>query len=116
MEKIRQNAPLRIDGDGTQSRDFIHVDDIVSANIHCMNYKNNFNGQVYDVGTGRAHSLNDIKQYFDNVFDIIWDIQPSRIGDIKNSRADTSGLDGLGWRAQIDLKTGLRRCITNVSK
>ena len=29
MEKIRQNAPLRIDGDGTQSRDFIHVDDIV---------------------------------------------------------------------------------------
>ena len=115
MEKIRQNTPLRIDGDGTQSRDFIHVDDIVSANIHCMNHKNHFNGQVYDVGTGQAHSLNDIKEYFDNVFDVTWDIQPSRLGDIKNSRADISGLDSIGWRSEINLKTGLRRYVANVS-
>tara|TARA_Y100000004_G_scaffold156890_1_gene182245 strand:- start:664 stop:1521 length:858 start_codon:yes stop_codon:yes gene_type:complete len=115
MEKIRQNAPLRIDGDGTQSRDFVHVDDIVSANIHCMNHKNKFNGQVYDVGTGHAHSLNDIKKYFDNIFDVIWDVQPPRLGDVKNSRADTSGLDSIGWCAEINLKTGLRRCVANVS-
>ena len=51
---------------------------ILCVNIHCMNHKNDFNGQVYDVGTGQAHSLNDIKEYFDNVFDVTWDIQPPR--------------------------------------
>jgi UDP-glucose 4-epimerase len=115
LEKIRNHAPLRLDGDGTQTRDFIHVDDIVSANIHCMNYKKNFNGESYDVGTGHAHSLMELKGYFDNIFDVIWDIQPERAGDIKNSRADTSKLNGIGWRAQIDLKTGLRRCVANVT-
>lgn len=115
LEKIRNNAPLRLDGDGMQTRDFVHVDDIVDANLHCMNYAQNFNGEVYDVGTGRAHTLNEIKDYIDNVFDVIWDIQPSRIGDIKNSRANISNLDGIGWRPKIDLKTGLRRCIASVT-
>jgi len=115
LEKIKNNAPLRLDGDGLQTRDFIHVDDIVDANLHCMNYKHNFNGQVYDVGTGQAHTLNEIKDYIDNVFDVIWDMRPSRDGDIKNSRANISSLDGIGWRAQIDLKTGLRRCIASVT-
>lgn len=115
LEKIRNNAPLRLDGDGTQTRDFVHVDDIVDANLHCMNYKQNFNGEVYDVGTGHAHTLNEIKDYIDNVFDVIWDIRPSRIGDIKNSKANISNLDGIGWRPKIDLKTGLRRCIASVT-
>ena len=54
-------------------------------------------------------------EYIDNVFDVIWDIQPSRIGDIKNSRADTSKLNGIGWRTSISLKAGLRRCVANVT-
>ncbi len=116
LEKIRNNAPLRLDGDGTQTRDFIHVDDIVSANIHCMNYRKDFNGEVYDFGTGHAHSLMEVKGYFDNIFDVIWDVQPERTGDIKNSVADTSKLDSLGWRAQVDLKTGLRRCVASVTE
>ena len=116
LEKIRNNAPLRLDGDGTQTRDFIHVDDIISANIHCMNHRKDFNGEVYDVGTGHAHSLMEVKGYFDNIFDVIWDVQPERTGDIKNSVADTSKLDSLGWRAQIDLKTGLRRCVASVTE
>jgi UDP-glucose 4-epimerase len=115
LEKIRNNAPLRLDGDGTQTRDFIHVDDIVNANLHCMNYRGDFDGEVYDVGTGQSHSLLELKEYIDNVFDVIWDIQPSRIGDIKNSRADTSKLNGIGWRTSISLKAGLRRCISNVT-
>jgi nucleoside-diphosphate-sugar epimerase len=115
LEKIRNNAPLRLDGDGTQTRDFIHVDDIISANIHCMNHRKDFNGEAYDVGTGHAHSLMEVKGYFDNIFDVIWDVQPERTGDIKNSVADTSKLDSLGWRAQVDLKTGLRRCVASVT-
>ena len=56
-----------------------------------------------------------IKDYFDNVFEVTWDMQPDRIGDIKHSKADTSTLESLGWTAQISLKTGLRRCVADVS-
>lgn len=116
LENIRNNQPLRLDGDGSQTRDFIHVEDVVSANIHCMNHKQDFEGEVYDVGTGCSQSLIEIKKYFDNVFDIKWNIQPRRQGDIRHSTANTTKLNNIGWRHKIDLKTGLRRCITHVTK
>ena len=114
LEMIRKNMPLRLDGDGTQTRDFIHVDDIVDANLHCMSREKDFNGEVYDVGTGQSCSLVEIKDYIDNIFDVTWDLQPERPGDIKNSKAEISKLENLGWKAQINLETGLRRCLAGV--
>jgi UDP-glucose 4-epimerase len=116
LESIKNNQPLRLDGDGSQTRDFIHVDDIISANIHCMNHKQDFEGEVYDVGTGCSQSLIEIKKYFDNVFDVKWDIGDYRIGDIKHSKANAGKLNNIGWRHKIDLKTGLRRCISRVTR
>ena len=114
VESIRNNEPLRLDGDGCQTRDIIHVDDIVGANIHCMHHKKRFNGEIYDVGTGCSQSLMEIKKYFDNVFDNKWDIKDSRIGDIKHSKANVTKLNNIGWYSKIDLKTGLRRCVKNI--
>ena len=116
LESIKNNKPLRLDGDGSQTRDFIHVDDIVDVNIHCMNHKQNFKGEVYDVGTGCSQSLLEIKKYFDNLFDVEWDIQPARLGDIKRSKANITKLNNIGWRPKVDLKTGLRRCIAHVTR
>ena len=65
MEMIRQGKPLRIDGDGSQTRDLIHVDDIVSANIFCMNHLENFNGESVNIATGRSVSLAHIKNFID---------------------------------------------------
>ena len=48
MEMISKGLPLRLDGDGTQSRDFVHVDDIVAANVFCMNYDKDFGGEWFD--------------------------------------------------------------------
>jgi UDP-glucose 4-epimerase len=116
IENIKNNKPLRLDGDGSQTRDFIHVDDIVGANVHCMNYKQDFKGEVYDVGTGCSQSLIEIKKYFDNIFDVKWDIGSARSGDIKHSKANINKLNDIGWRPKIDLKTGLRRCVTDVTR
>ena len=114
LEHIRNNKPLYLDGDGKQTRDFIHVDDIVDANIHCMTYKNDFNGEVYDVGTGISSSLIDIKTFISNVYDVKWEQRPARKGDIHDSRADVTKLKNIGWQAKIDLKAGLRKCIQNI--
>ncbi len=58
MQMIREGNPLRIDGDGEQTRDFIHVEDIISANIFCMNYEGALQGKNFDIGTGKSITLN----------------------------------------------------------
>ena len=110
MEKIRQKKPLRIDGDGNQTRDFIHVEDIISANIFCMLEEQKFNGKVLNVGTGKSISLNYIKQYINSKHEVLWNKLPEREGDIKFSKADISELRKLGWESKITIDEGLDRC------
>lgn len=104
IEMLKQNRPLRIDGDGSQSRDFIHVDDIVSANLFCMNYEGKFEGKCFDVGLGKEISLSQIKNIIDKKQKgVVWNYSPNRTGDIKNSCADLSkGLQTLGWKPKVD--------------
>ena len=112
MEMIRQNRSLRIDGDGSQTRDFIHVDDIVDANIFCMKHPKKFDGQACDVGTGIQTSLNELKEKIDKLLDLRWEYTPARTGDIANSVADIGPLEKLGWRATKDITEGLINCFT----
>ena len=63
-EQILKNKPLTINNDGEQRRDFIHVDDIVRANILVAKHKNNFNGDIYNVGNGKSYSINEIADMF----------------------------------------------------
>ena len=116
FEMIKQNKPLRFDGDGSQTRDFIHVDDVVNCLIHCMEYRTDFDGSVHDVGTGESHSLAEVRTFISNVFDVIWEDTPPRKGDVKHSAADITTLSGKGWTSSINLKSGLQRCIANVIK
>ena len=64
-EQHQKKEPLNIVNDGEQKRDFIHVKDIVNVNLIC-GYKNdkNFNGDVYNVGTGVSYSVNQIADMF----------------------------------------------------
>ena len=63
-EQILNNKSLTINNDGEQRRDFIHVDDIVRANILVAKHKNNFNGDIYNVGNGKSYSINEIADMF----------------------------------------------------
>jgi len=116
FEMIKNNKPLRLDGDGTQTRDFIHVDDIIDCLIHCMQYNKNFNGEIFEVGTGKSHSLSEIKNFINNVFEVEWQQADERIGDIKHSMASIANLTKTGWRPKITLKKGLQRCVASVTK
>ena len=110
MEMVRQDRPLRIDGDGEQTRDYIHVDDVVSANLFCASHNKNFNGAVYDVGSGDVVSLNNIKEFVNENLKVSWDHAPVRPGDVRHTEADTSKLRKLGWTAKIGILEGLTRC------
>ena len=63
-EQILNNKPLTINNNGEQRRDFIHVNDVVRANILVAKHSNNFNGDIYNVGNGKSYSINEIADMF----------------------------------------------------
>ena len=108
-EMINKNKPLRIDGDGKQTRDYIHIDDIVSANIFCMNFKENFDGACYDVGTGKSISLNEIKTFVDKYHHVSWNKCQERKGDVKHTIAKINDLKNIGWTSKIESKSAIEK-------
>lgn len=57
LRQFREGKSLTIVPDGTQRRDFTHVDDVVTANILAMNIDHDYYGEVFNVGTGTNHSV-----------------------------------------------------------
>ena len=103
---LRQRSdgePLTIVGDGDQRRDFTHVSDVVSANILAAtsNVDDSVFGQVYNVGTGKNYSVNEIANLIsDNQVNI-----PPRIGESRITLADNSKLrDTFGWKPTVKLE------------
>ena len=110
IEMIRQGKPLRMDGDGNQTRDFIHVQDVVDANIFCMQTAHKFSGSVFNVGSGKSVSMNHIKNYIDKHNMVEWVYAPQRKGDVRNTLADISQFKKHGWKPTISIQEGLKRC------
>ena len=111
MEMIRQGKPLRMDGDGEQTRDLVHVDDIVLANICAMESDKSFNGKVYSVGSGTSVSMNYIRDFINKHNDVEWNNVSSRKGDVRHTLADISETEeDLCWNPTIPIIEGLSRC------
>lgn len=117
-ENLKKSLPLRIDGDGEQKRDFIHLDDIIDANLFCMNHEDNFGGSSFDIGVGESYSLNFIKNFLINEVDekIEFRNASPRPGDVKETLANVQPLLAKGWLAKINFKDGLIRCFKGENK
>lgn len=114
MEMLKTNQKLSIDGDGTQSRDFIHVDDIISANIWCINNYKTLNEPFYDVGSGSQISLNYVRDFINKHYDVDWATRPPRTGDVQHSKIGNKRLQNSGWVPKVNIEDGLRRCFSDV--
>ena len=106
LRQLAAGEPLTIVGDGEQRRDFTHVDDVVNANIKAAlaNIDDKCFGQVYNVGTGLNHSINEIAAMIsDNVIRI-----PPRLGEAKISLANNTKLrETFNWEPTVKLETYL---------
>jgi UDP-glucose 4-epimerase len=103
---LRQRSagePLTIIGDGEQRRDFTYVGDVVQANVLAAitEVDDEMFGQVYNVGTGKNYSINQIAEMFDHP---TVNIEP-RPGETKLSRANNKKLcDTFGWSPTMKLQ------------
>ena len=106
LRQLAAGEPLTIVGDGEQRRDFTHVDDVVNANIKAAlaNIDDKCFGQVYNVGTGLNHSINEIAAMIsDNIIHI-----PPRPGEAMISLANNTRLrETFDWEPTVKLETYL---------
>jgi len=112
LEKIELNEPFRINGDGNQIRDFIHVEDVAQANLVAMESK--IKNGFFNIGTGIGTSINDLAHLMMNISghkkDPIF-VEPLD-GDIKLSQSETNlTRKHLNWSFEINLEEGLKKLI-----
>ena len=94
---------LTIVGDGEQRRDFVHVKDVARANIMAAisNAEPEAYGQVYNIGSGKNYSVNDIASF---ISDDTINIEP-RDGEARETLANIDKVyNTFGWKPEIDVK------------
>ena len=60
IEQRLNGKPMTIRGDGENRRDFTYVGDVVDANVRCMDYPLELNGDVFNIGNGNNRSVNQL--------------------------------------------------------
>jgi len=99
-------------GDGSQTRDFTYIDNVVDANLRaCTAPAEGVSGEVFNVGCGERISVTDLWQAIQAALGIEIEAQygPARAGDVRDSLADLAKIsDRLGYRVQISLHEGIR--------
>ena len=115
MERIAQGQPPVIFGDGLQTMDFVHVDDVARANILAATIP--AKDQVFNVGAGVETSLQDLARQLAQVMGRP-DLVPVHVGDNpvnpvrRRLAAVAAAQDVLGFRSRISLDEGLRDLVS----
>lgn len=114
MSRLAKNLPLVIFGDGEQTRDFVHVQDVAEANMLALK-NGGIAGETFNIGTGEATTINQLASVLLEITDKTYlEITRSkpREGDIRHSVADISkARKKLGYSPKISLKDGLKRLL-----
>jgi len=115
LRRVSRGLPPVIYGDGTQTRDFIHVRDVARLNRLALNLDVGFG--VYNVGSGRGMSILELAKLVLRMAGISEEpvFGPPRPGDIRHSVADISRVRrDLGFSPTISLEEGLRELLREV--
>lgn len=92
--------PLTIIGQGHQTRDFVNVLDVATANLLAAQKELKSYGEVFNVGTGYGTSIEKIADLISNYQISI----PERLGEVIHSRADITKIkEKIGWQPKIDV-------------
>jgi UDP-glucose 4-epimerase len=106
LRQKKAGESLTVVGDGTQKRDFTHVDDVVDANIKAMNYvpetfMEDMHGTTFNVGTGTNHSIIELAKMISDNIEFI----PPRPAESKETLANNLKIKAIfGWSPSKDIE------------
>jgi len=105
LERIRDGLPPKINGDGTQFRDFVHVEDVANANI--MSMDSNVKHEFFNVGTNTSITILDLAKTIIKFsgLEIKPIFGPALEGDVMRTIANIDLIkDKVGWKPTIFLE------------
>ena len=112
--RLLSGEPLTLFGDGDQTRDYVYVRDVVSANMlasdEVMGDGEGLDARAFNVGTGVGTSVNQLADALETIAGTQpgRDHQPERPGELRHSTLDPSLLEARGWSPAHTLEEGLR--------
>jgi len=114
LQKIKENKPLEIFGDGLQTRDFVSIHDVMSSINNSMSKIEGKRGYIYNIASGKSISIKDLASLMISISGKKLDIKylPKKKGEIKYSQADISlTKKELGFTPKIELKKGITELV-----
>jgi len=101
-------------GDVSSKRDYIYIEDLINAFTHLINLekqKSDKNLDIFNVGTGKSYSaeeiVNEVCKILDKGIKIAIDKNKLRRGEFSDERADIGEIMSLGWKPVFDMRKGL---------
>ncbi|WP_047245780.1 SDR family oxidoreductase [Maribacter thermophilus] len=120
MQLMKHESPV-INGDGTYSRDFTYIDNVIQMNVRALVTENqDALNTVYNVAFGERTDLNELTQllkeylsaYDEKIASIENTYGPTRAGDVPHSLASIDkAKELLGYDPKYDIKTGLKEAV-----
>ena len=117
IKRAMKGETLEIYGDGGQTRDFIHISDLLEAVVLAASTKN-IGGEIFQIATAKETTMNELTQSLVVAIrevagiDAEWICTDARLGDVARNYSDTSkAQEVLGWTAEIGLEEGLKRTV-----
>ncbi len=111
VTRALEGRPLIIFGDGSQTRDFVYVEDVVRANL--IAFESDIeDGRPYNIGAGSSISIRELAESVVAALGStsVIEHQPARSGEVRLSSADVCrAREGLNFSAAVNLSEGLRR-------
>lgn len=119
IKRALTGKPLEIYGDGSQTRDFIYIADLVAAIRRAASVEG-IGGETFQIATAHETTVSEMTETLLNCLKIqagLGDVypvcSPERVGDVKRNFSDTrKALNYLGWQASVGIDEGLRKTVT----
>jgi len=110
MKRVLNNFPPIIYGDGSQTRDYLYIDDIIDAYHRVLDHSKELSGPV-NFGTGREISIIDLANKIIRLSgkDLVPVHVGPRPGEVKRLVADISKAKTIGWKPKNSIDTGLKK-------
>jgi len=107
LEQKKEGQKMTITGDGTQTRDFTYVSDVVAANILAATGKRVGKGEVFNIGAGANYSVNAIAEKLGGEYEYI----APRIEPHDTLADNLKAREFLGWQPKVSMDEGLKKAV-----
>ncbi|WP_395052140.1 NAD-dependent epimerase/dehydratase family protein [Flavobacterium sp.] len=112
-QKFNTKSVIELFGTGKETRDFIHVNDIINA-IHLVINNSNFQAEKINIANGKEYTIGEISEIFKNSLQTNKEIVFNNIvkqGDPLNWKADINLLESMGYKSKVSIENGINNYI-----